>query len=230
MKNIILIIVGILLFALLLGFANEKFDNAQGEFITEPSKPSDRIPDDESSEESKNETNEESCEDSAEDSSEEASEEATESTTSQPTIAEQSLDFTVVDINGNDVKRSDLIGKPIIVLFWASWSTYSRQELAAMQEVYDQYKDTYEFMAICITDGEYETLETAMSYLEGVEYDFPIYFDVYSEALHNYRLYQFESASRTYFFKADSKYTARISAGSLLTPNLLKKAISMVFE
>ena len=43
-------------------------------------------------------------------------------------------------------------------------------------------------------------------------------------------LYEFETVARTYFFKDDASYTARISAGAVLTSDLLEKAISIVYE
>ncbi len=216
MKNIIIIIIGIILLALLLNFASKNFDNVRGEISTDSTEQTVENPSEEPSEEASEDTSEES---------------STESTPPSPPIKiDMSADFTVIDMDGNDVKRSDLAGKPIVVLFWASWYTYSREELVAIQTVYETYKDTYEFMAICITDGEYETLESAKAYLEDVEFDVPIYFDVYCEVLHNYQLYDFETVARTYFFKEDAKYTARISAGAVLNSDLLEKAISMVYE
>ncbi|MBR2335192.1 MAG: TlpA family protein disulfide reductase [Clostridia bacterium] len=221
MKNLIIIVIAIILFALLLNVASKKFDNVKGEVATEQTVES-------PSEEPSEDASEDTSEDEGGDTSEESSSEST--PPSPPVKIDMSAEFTVIDMDGNDVKRSDLAGKPIVVLFWASWYTYSREELVAIQTVYEAYKDNYEFMAICITDGEYETLESAKAYLDSTDFSVPIYFDVYCEVLHNYLLYEFESVARTYFFKADAKYTARISAGAILTADLLQRAISIVYE
>lgn len=224
MKNLIIIIIGIILLALLLNFASKNFDNVRGEITTDSTEQTVESPSEESSEEASEDTSEEASEDTSEESSTESA------PPSPPVKIDMSAEFTVIDMDGNDVKRSDLAGKPIVVLFWASWYTYSREELVAIQTVYEAYKDNYEFMAICITDGEYETLESAKAYLDSTDFSVPIYFDVYCEVLHNYQLYEFESVARTYFFKDDAKYTARISAGAILTADLLQRAISIVYE
>lgn len=224
MKNLIIIIIGIILLALLLNFASKNFDNVRGEITTDSTEQTVESPSEESSEEASEDTSEEASEDTSEESSTESA------PPSPPVKIDMSAEFTVIDMDGNDVKRSDLAGKPIVILFWASWYTYSREELVAIQTVYEEYKDTYEFMAICITDGEYETLESAKAYLDSTDFSVPIYFDVYCEVLHNYQLYEFETVARTYFFKEDASYTARISAGAVLTSDLLEKAISIVYE
>ncbi len=204
MKNIIIIIAAILALALLLSVAQIKFDNAKGEFTTE-------LP-----------------------SSQRDEEISTESESSETINQKSNYDFTVVDMYGNNVKRSDFTDKPLVVLFWASWYTYSRQELAALQEKYAQFKDSFDFMAVCITDGQYETVESAKEYLSDNNFDFPIYFDVNSEALNNFQLFEFESVTRTYFFyrsAADGKYkSGKITAGVVLRSDLLEDALIQVLE
>ena len=149
---------------------------------------------------------------------------------------DKTYDFTVVDANGNDVKRSELTNKPMIVLFWTSWSIASRQELAAVWEVYDTYCDSVEFMLVCITDGEYETVESAKAYLAETGYDFPVYFDVYSEALYNYQLWDgaFESVVRTYFFYDPDKHGNRLPGNIketvVLRTDLIDQIVSIITQ
>ena len=134
-------------------------------------------------------------------------------------------DFTVVDENGNDVKRSDLAGKPTIVLFWASWYAVSREELAVLQECYARYADEVSFMAVCIVDGERETLESAKAFLAENQFDFPIYFDAYSDVLENYDL-----NSRTYLFRADTEYAGRIKEEYSLTVELMDDIVELITQ
>ena len=196
MKNIVFIIVAILLLAVLLSIASYKFDNSPGEIATDMTENVDG----------------ESTEGSN-----------TGSTSNVPTTVEKGPDFTVVDENGHDVKRSDLAGKPVVVLFWASWHANSYEELTVLQECYEKYKDEVTFMAVCIVDGKNETLESAKAFLENHRFDFPVYFDVYSDVRENYDL-----TSRTYFFKSDTKYAARLSEGVVLRPDLFDEAISII--
>jgi len=50
-------------------------------------------------------------------------------------------DFTLKDLNGNDVKLSDYDGKLVFVNFWATWCPPCRAEIPGFIKMYDQYKD-----------------------------------------------------------------------------------------
>jgi thiol-disulfide isomerase/thioredoxin len=118
-------------------------------------------------------------------------------------------DFTVEDTEGQLIKRSEITGKPMVVHFWASWYDYCDYELPAIQAMYEKYGDIVEFMIVCITDGEYETVESAKEYLSDKGYTFPVYFDVNREALENYALYKFTTTHRTYLFDMHGNYKLR---------------------
>ena len=51
-------------------------------------------------------------------------------------------DFTVYDANGNAVKLSDFIGKPIVLNFWASWCPPCKSEMPHLQQLYEDYGRT----------------------------------------------------------------------------------------
>lgn len=50
-------------------------------------------------------------------------------------------DFTLQTPGGQAMSLSSLRGQVIVVNFWASWCPACRQEMPAMQQVYDQYRD-----------------------------------------------------------------------------------------
>ncbi len=52
-----------------------------------------------------------------------------------------SLDFTLKDLNGADVRLADLKGKPLIVNFWATWCGPCLLETPELVELADEYKD-----------------------------------------------------------------------------------------
>ena len=45
-------------------------------------------------------------------------------------------DFTVYDIDGNEVHLSDYLGKPVGLNFWASWCGPCKMEMPEFQEKY----------------------------------------------------------------------------------------------
>ena len=57
------------------------------------------------------------------------------------TIGSVAPDFTLSDINGNEVSLSDYKGKIVLLTFWASWCPTCRAENKHLAEVYPKYKN-----------------------------------------------------------------------------------------
>lgn len=89
---------------------------------------------------------------------------------------EPAPDFTVLDRDGNEVKLSDLRGKPVVVSFWASWCGVCKTGMSDFEEAYAAYGDNVHFMMVNLTAGS-ETQDVARTYIEEKGYTFPIYFD-----------------------------------------------------
>ncbi len=50
-------------------------------------------------------------------------------------------DFTLKDLNGNEITLSDYEGKMLVLNFWATWCPPCRAEIPDFIEVYSEYKD-----------------------------------------------------------------------------------------
>jgi cytochrome c biogenesis protein CcmG/thiol:disulfide interchange protein DsbE len=50
------------------------------------------------------------------------------------------LDFTLKDMNGQDVRLSDFKGRPLLVNFWATWCGPCKHEIPAFVELVEKYK------------------------------------------------------------------------------------------
>jgi len=62
--------------------------------------------------------------------------------------------FTLPDVNGNQVALSDFQGKVLIVGFWATWCPGCVAEIPHFIELYDQYKEQgLEIIAISLDEG-----------------------------------------------------------------------------
>lgn len=204
MKNAIIITVGLILLAALMGVAYVIFDNNVEDIPSDHN--SDQYPSEATESESASE-------------SEEISETET---------LPRSYDFTVEDAEGNTIKLSDMAGKPLVVYFWASWCGHSLYELPVLQEAYEKYDGSVNFAIVAIIDGEYETLDSAKEYLSGQSFTFPVYFDVNSEAYNNMGLEGFPNVARTYLFYADGSYAKRANASALLDTEMLDEGISII--
>ncbi len=132
-------------------------------------------------------------------------------------------DFTVYDLEGNDVDLSDFRGKPVVLNFWASWCGPCKGEMPDFQKIYEEYKDEVVFMMVNLTDGSQETVETASAFIESTGYTFPVYYDNDLEAAYAYVV---NSVPRTYFITADGQLVAQ--AKTAIGEDVLLKGISKI--
>lgn len=112
-------------------------------------------------------------------------------------------DFTVYDGEGNPVNYSDFIGKPTVILFWATWCGYCQMEMIAFEEAFSDSGDEINFMAINVTDGREETVESARAFVEEKGYTFPVYYDT---DLHAAGVYGASSLPATVFINAAGEF------------------------
>lgn len=65
-------------------------------------------------------------------------------------------DFTLKDMNGNDLRLSTLLGKGkyIVVDFWGSWCSWCIKGFPKMKEYYDKYNDRLEIVGVACYDKE----------------------------------------------------------------------------
>lgn len=140
-----------------------------------------------------------------------------------PTENQQAPDFTVLDADGNSIKLSDLMGKPIVLNFWASWCPPCKREMPDFEAVYAELGDHVHFMMVNLTNGIRETLSSAQSYIAEQGYTFPVYFDTTQEAATAYSVY---SIPTTFFIDANSSVVT-YAQGALTEANL-RKGIALI--
>ena len=132
-------------------------------------------------------------------------------------------DFTVYDIDGNEVKLSDYLGTPVVLNFWASWCPPCKAELPDFEEKYLAYGEEVQFLMVNLADGTRETVETASDFIAQEGYTFPVFYDSKSVAAIEYRL---RSIPATYFIDADGYIVA--NAVGMLDADSLQKGIDLI--
>lgn len=132
-------------------------------------------------------------------------------------------DFTVQDMEGNPVNLYSMVGKPVIVNFWASWCPPCKHEMPDFEAAYKKYGEEVNFMMVNMTDGGRETIETAKEYIEGQGYTFPLYFDTNQNAAITYGV---SAIPTTYFI--DSQGNLAAYAAGAITAAHLEQGVSMI--
>ena len=133
-------------------------------------------------------------------------------------------DFTVYDLDGNQVHLSDFFGKPIIINFWASWCGPCQMEMPDFENAFLNYQNEIVFLMINMTDGSRETFDIASSFITEKGYHFPVYYDTdYSAAI----TYSVSSLPTTYFLNAKGELIAH--AKGAIDAETLKKGIDMIY-
>lgn len=128
------------------------------------------------------------------------------------TNSKKAADFTVTDMDDNQVSLSDSFGKPIIVNFWATWCGPCRAELPAFDNAYKKYGDEIVFMMVNLTDGYRDVEGDVKDFVAENAYSFPVYFDTENSASAAYGI---SSIPLTVFIdKNGSVYDSHISSMS----------------
>ena len=145
-----------------------------------------------------------------------------EETAPQP---QQVPDFTVYDLNGNEVKLSNYFGKPIVLNFWASWCGPCKSEMPHFEGKYLQLKDEVTFLMVNMTDNSRETVEIASQFVAQSGYTFPVLYDTASSAAYTYGVY---SLPTTYCIDAEGNGIAQ--ATGAIDAATLQRGIDMIYQ
>ena len=132
-------------------------------------------------------------------------------------------DFTVQDADGNPVRLSDFRGKPVVLNFWSSRCGPCKREMPDFDKQYKVLGDKVHFVMVNVTDGYWDTLESAQKFVAENGYSFPVYFDTEVSAAMAYGVTALPS---TYFIDAEGALVAR--ANGMITEKMLQQGLDMI--
>ena len=78
-------------------------------------------------------------------------------------VGDLAYDFALTDVNGEQVKLSELAGRPVIVNFWATWCAPCRVEMPELEAAYQAHAD--EGLVILALDQQ-ESREDVATFFE----------------------------------------------------------------
>lgn len=125
-------------------------------------------------------------------------------------VGETAPDFSLNTLDEEKLQLSELQGKKVILNFWATWCPPCREEMPAMQEFYDHFKDEVEVVAINLTKSESKKEDVA-AYIEKYDYTYPIPLDEKAEVRSAYKVV---AVPTTYFIDQEGKI-AKIHPGPM---------------
>lgn len=134
-------------------------------------------------------------------------------------------DFTVYDLDGNEVHLSDFIGKSVVLNFWASWCSPCKMEMPAFNEKYLEIGEEVQFLIINMTDGSRETVKTASAFIAEQGYSFSVFYDTDQDAVASYGVY---SLPTTYFIDEEGNVIAQ--ATGAVDEETLQQGIDMIIS
>ena len=83
-------------------------------------------------------------------------------------------DFTLVNPENKKVSLKDFRGKLVFLNFWASWCTPCREEMPAMERLFQQFKDKgFVILAVSVKDSR----KDALAFVKELKLTYPIGLD-----------------------------------------------------
>jgi len=116
-------------------------------------------------------------------------------------------DITVLDQNGNEVRLSELIGTAVVLNFWTSWCPACVQETPYFDALYREMGGEVRILKVNLTDGQRETQDSALDFVNSRGYAFPVYFDTTGQASGAYGVM---AIPVTFFINAEGYVTSGI--------------------
>lgn len=95
-------------------------------------------------------------------------------------------DFTLVDLDGNQVTLSDYRGNVVLVHFWATWCPACREGMPIIKEFYQEHGDGD---MVVIGVAPFESALQARSYAQDGGYDWTLVLDSSGEVTRNYGVF-----------------------------------------
>jgi cytochrome c biogenesis protein CcmG/thiol:disulfide interchange protein DsbE len=93
------------------------------------------------------------------------------------TKAQSFYDFTLEDLNGDDVTLSELVKKgPVMLSFWATWCAPCKDEMRYMNDIWAKYKDKG-FTYLAVNNDNQKSLSKVKSFISANGYEFPVVLD-----------------------------------------------------
>ncbi len=136
-----------------------------------------------------------------------------------PTIGGPALDFTLTDMQGQQVTLEQFRGKVVILNFWATWCPPCREEMPSMEALYRTYKDRG--LVMLAVNVEENGFQAVSSFLNRTPHSFPILLDINAEVQNKYKVFRFPE---TFLIDRNGNIVDKIIGGrDWMSPQIVSK-------
>ncbi|WP_322508818.1 TlpA disulfide reductase family protein, partial [Anaerolinea sp.] len=118
-------------------------------------------------------------------------------------------DFELRSIDGGTIRLSDLQGKVVILNFWASWCPPCREEMPALQRVY-QVHQSQGVEVIAVNATSQDTLSDVLNFVQDNGLTFSVLLDEQGDVQSTYRI---SGLPTTFFIDREGKIRELIIGG-----------------
>jgi peroxiredoxin len=134
-------------------------------------------------------------------------------------------DFELETSLGETVRLSDLRGQAVLVNLWATWCPPCREEMRAIETVYQEYNEQG-FTVLAVNMTYQDDSSTITQFVQEQRLTFPILFDQTSGMARDYQL---RSLPSTYFIRRDG-VISEVVIGGPMSEALLRTRIEAILE
>ena len=134
-------------------------------------------------------------------------------------------DFTFYHLDGSEAKLSDYFGKPMVLNFWSSNCGPCRSGMPDFQRAYEELGDAVNFVMVNVTDGYWDTVDSASSYVAEEGFTFPVFYDTDNHAAYTYGI---TGLPTTFFLSAEGNLVAGRSGA--MNYDILMSGIDLIYQ
>jgi peroxiredoxin len=134
-------------------------------------------------------------------------------------------DFALETADGETIRLSELRGRPVVMNVWASWCPPCREEMPALERVYQAYQQQGA-VVLGVNSTIQDQRQDALAFTAGQGLTFPILFDADGEVT---KLYGVRALPTTYFIDAQG-VIQEVIAGGPMSEALLRIRVEQLLE
>lgn len=97
-------------------------------------------------------------------------------------VGMQAPDFTLTNMNDQEVSLSDYHGQKVFLNFWASWCPPCREEMPDMQKLHEEFGEEVVILAVNVGENK----STAVNFMMQNGLNFPVLLDSNKSTAQNY--------------------------------------------